>query len=129
MGYRKDVREVIEGLDLLVLPSLYEGLPLVAAEAQAMGKPVIATNVDGNPEVVINNKTGLVIPLRSPQALKEAIKVFLNNRELGVQMGKEGRKHVEANFNIKKQITQTQRLYGELCGIHSFRASHIGYRV
>ncbi|MBW2045128.1 MAG: glycosyltransferase [Deltaproteobacteria bacterium] len=114
LGYRQDIKDIIAGLDLVVLPSLYEGLPLVALEAQAMGKPMVVTNVDGSPEVVIHNKTGIVIPCKDSQALKEAIEVFLNNRDLAIQMGEEARRHIEANFDIRAQIEKTQELYKHL---------------
>ncbi|MBN2119579.1 MAG: glycosyltransferase [Candidatus Omnitrophica bacterium] len=111
LGYRKDIKEVITGLDLVVLPSLYEGFPLVPLEAQAMGKPVIVTNVDGSPETVINNKTGFVVPSKDSKALKEAMEVFLENRDLAASMGAEGRKFIEDNFDIRKQVKQTEQLY------------------
>lgn len=114
LGYREDIVSVIAEMDLVILPSLYEGFPLVILEAQAMGKSVVATNVDGIPEAVINNKTGLIVPPKDSQALKSAIEIFLNNRELGIKMGCAGRKNIEENFDMKKQIEQIQELYKNL---------------
>ena len=66
LGYRRDVPELLEAADMVVLPSLYEGLPLVAIEALAAGRPMVATEVDGTPEVVIHERTGLLVPPANP---------------------------------------------------------------
>ncbi|MFA5156295.1 MAG: glycosyltransferase [Candidatus Omnitrophota bacterium] len=111
VGYRRDIENVLKEIDLLVLPSLYEGLPLVALEAGAMGKPVIATNVDGSPEAVVNDKTGLIVPAKDSIALKEGIEIFLKNRELAKGFGENARRHIEERFDIRKQIDRTEQLY------------------
>ncbi|MFC1590523.1 glycosyltransferase [Candidatus Omnitrophota bacterium] len=114
MGFRNDIQNVIAEMDLIVLPSLYEGLPLVALESQAMGKPMIATLVDGTPEVIINNKTGILIPPGDSEAIKCALQYVFNNRDRVSRMGDAARRHVESTFNICKQITKTEELYTEL---------------
>ena len=80
LGYRRDVPELFEAADMVVLPSLYEGLPLVAIEALAAGRPMVATEVDGTPEVVIHEKTGLLVPPANPTALAAAIERLLTIR-------------------------------------------------
>ncbi len=114
LGFKKDILSVFNELDLLVLPSLYEGLPLVALEAGASGKPIVATNVDGTTEAVINNKTGILVPSKDSQALNEAIEKLLNDRNSIIEYGKNARKHIEKNFNITKQINKTEELYKRL---------------
>jgi len=100
-----------------VLPSLYEGLPLVAIEALALGRPMVATEVDGTPEVVIHEKTGLLAPPANPQALASAIERMLSDPALAARLGSEGRKFVRENFSLKQQIEQTVAVYSELTGV------------
>ncbi len=69
----KDISEIMSRIDILVLSSLTEGLPLVLLEGMAYGKPIVATNVGGVPELVINGRTGLVVAPKDPQALADAI--------------------------------------------------------
>ncbi len=111
LGYRKDIVNVLQDIDLLVLPSLYEGLPLVVLEAGAMGKPVIATNVDGSPEAVINKKTGLIIPPMDSSTLKDALELFLADRNLARELGQNAIIQITENFSLKKQVVKTEELY------------------
>ena len=117
LGYRRDVAELLEAADIVVLPSLYEGLPLVAIEALAAGRPMIATEVDGTPEVVIHEKTGLLVPARNPAALASAIERMLSDPAMALRLGSEGRKFVRENFALQRQIEQTVAVYSELTGV------------
>ncbi len=116
IGYRRDVPELFEAADVVVLPSLYEGLPLVAIEALAAGRPMVATEVDGTPEVVIHEKTGLLVPPANPTALAAAIERLLNDSELASRLAADGRKFVRENFALQRQIEETVALYSELTG-------------
>ncbi len=115
LGYQKDMREVIATFDLVVLPSLYEGLPLVILEAGAMGKPVIATDVDGSGEAVIDGETGILVGPGDSDALKEAMERCLTEKEALVRFGKAGREHVARSFTSALQIDNTEKLYDALC--------------
>ncbi len=117
LGYRRDVAELLEAADLVVLPSLYEGLPLVAIEALAAGRAMIATEVDGTPEVVIHEKTGLLVPPANPVALAAAIERLLDDPALASRLASQGRKFVQQNFALQRQIEQTVALYAELTGL------------
>jgi glycosyltransferase involved in cell wall biosynthesis len=117
LGYRRDVPELLEAADLVLLPSLYEGLPLVAIEALAAGRPMVATEVDGTPEVVIHERTGLLVPPANPVALAAAIERLLDNPELASRLASDGRKFVHENFAVQRQIEQTAALYSELTGL------------
>ena len=116
LGYRRDVPELLEAADMVVLPSLYEGLPLVAIEALAAGRPMVATEVDGTPEVVIHERTGLLVPPANPVALAAAIERLLDNPELASRLAADGRKFAHENFAVQRQIEQTAALYSELTG-------------
>ena len=117
LGYRRDVPELLEAADLVVLPSLYEGLSLVTIEALAAGRPMVATEVDGTPEVVIHEKTGLLAPPANPQALASAIERMLSDPAMAARLGSEGRKFVNENFTLKRQIEETVAVYSELTGV------------
>jgi glycosyltransferase involved in cell wall biosynthesis len=117
LGHRRDVPELFEASDIVVLPSLYEGLPLVAIEALGANRPLVATDVDGTPEVVINEKTGLLVPPANPVALAAAIERLLDDPELASRLALDGRKFVHENFAVRRQIEQTVALYCELTGL------------
>ena len=82
-------------MDLFVLPSLYEGMPLSILEAMGAGLPVIATAVDGTPEVVEDGETGLLVPPADPAALARAVVRLLDDRALAVRLGQNGRARAE----------------------------------
>jgi len=113
-GQRDDVPELLSTMDVLVLPSLYEGLPNAVLEAMAAGKPVIATRVGGTPEVVEDKVTGLLVPPRDPEALAEAIIALIQDRERAEAMGQVGRARVEEYFSVERMIAETETLYEEL---------------
>lgn len=115
-GFRTDVPRVLDAMDLVVLPSLYEGMPLAAIEAGAMAKPVVATQVDGTPEVVRDGVTGRLVPPRDAAALADAIRAVLRDPRQARQFGEAGRQHVRACFDLDTQIGVTARVYREVAG-------------
>jgi glycosyltransferase involved in cell wall biosynthesis len=113
-GLRNDIPEILSSLDVLVSPSLWEGMPNVVLEAMAAGKPVVATSVGGTPETVVDGETGLLVPPRNHEALATAILRLLGNSELRTRMGHAGRERVLNHFSIQRMVTKTQHLYKEL---------------
>ena len=101
-------------MDIFVLPSLWEGLPNVILEAMACGKPVVATAVDGTPEAVIDNETGILVPPKDPQALEEAIVRLLSNSSEMKRLGENSRKRIEEFFSINYQASRFEELYTQL---------------
>lgn len=89
-GARKDIDKIMPAADVFVLPSLSEGRPSVIMEAMASGKPVIATNVGGIPELV-NDQTGILVNPEDPVGLAEAINKLLEDKELREKMGENAR--------------------------------------
>ena len=114
LGYRKEVVEIIAALDILVLPSLREPFGLVSLEAMAIKKPVIATNTGGSPEVVIDGKTGLLVPPRDSGALFSAIIRLLKDKELARKMGAAGRERVTSFFSPEFTISRLQEMYNKI---------------
>ena len=100
--------------DLFVLPSLKEGMSNSLLEAMAAGKPVVATRVGGNPEVVIDGKTGFLVPPKDPEALAGAILRLLADQELARNLGEAGRSRVESEFTLEKMVARLEALYDTL---------------
>jgi glycosyltransferase involved in cell wall biosynthesis len=111
LGYQSNVVDWLALADLTVLPSFWEGLPLAAIESLAAGRTVVATAVDGTPEVVIDGKTGLTVPPDDAEHLAGAICRLLREPGLRKRMGEEGRRWVMEHFSQERQIRQTQELY------------------
>lgn len=113
-GTRQDVPEILALLDVFVLPSLWEGLPIALLEAMAAGLPVVATAVGGVPEVVIDETTGLLVPPRDPVALERAIGTLLRNPGLQRRMGAAGQARVRERFSVERMVRDTDALYQRL---------------
>lgn len=111
VGYQPDVRDWLALADLSVLPSFYEGLPLAAVESLAMEKPVVATAVDGTPEVVLDGKSGFVVPPGNPARLAEAICRLLRDPELRQHMGRAGRQWTLECLSQERLLQETTALY------------------
>jgi glycosyltransferase involved in cell wall biosynthesis len=110
-GHQSNVNDWLALCDVSILPSLYEGLPLAAIESLAAERPLVATNVDGTPEVVVDGKTGLLVPPGDPQKLAAAILQLLRQPELGRRLARAGREWVATQFSQEQQIQKTQELY------------------
>lgn len=108
---RRNVAQILNLLDLCVLPSLQEGLSITLLEALAMGRPCIATAVGGNREVIVDGESGILVRPRDDKALAEAIISLLNDRQKASALGSNGRLRVKEHFNIKQSVTGTQSLY------------------
>jgi glycosyltransferase involved in cell wall biosynthesis len=113
-GHRDDVPRLLAAADLLVLPSLYEGLPNVVLEAMRFAKPVVATAAPGTTEVVDDGRTGLLVPVHDPPALAQAIRTVLRDPALARRLGDAGRARVVAEFRAATMIERFAALYEEL---------------
>lgn len=113
-GYRKDVPRLLAALDVFVLSSLYEGMPFSILEAMAAARPVVATCVDGVPEVVVEGETGLLVPPRAPEKLAEAIALLLAHPERAGEMGRRGRERVRLHFSRERMVETIAHLYRAL---------------
>lgn len=111
-GWRNDVKNILSDLDVLVQSStLPEGFGLTCIEAMALGKSVLATNIPGPSEIVVDEKTGFLVPPGDVNAMAEKMIYLLENQEVANKMGKEGRDRVEKFFNIKNTVKKIEDLY------------------
>lgn len=113
-GFRNDVREILCAIDVLVIPSLAEGFPMVTIEAMAMAKPIIATRIDGITEQISDGQEGLLVPPEDPSALAVAVSKLIGDRKLAKAMGLAARKKAESQFSVEKMITETEKVYQSL---------------
>jgi len=111
VGYQSNVPDWLALSDFTVLASFYEGLPLAAIESLAAGRAVIGTSVDGTTEVVLDGKTGLLVPPGEPNPLSAAICRLLGSPELARNLGRAGRRFVETHFSHQRQVQETEALY------------------
>jgi glycosyltransferase involved in cell wall biosynthesis len=116
LGSRQDVPDLLHAMDIFVLPSYSEGLSLALLEAMAAGLPVIATAVGGNPEVVTDGATGLLIPPRDAEALAGALKRLMDNPTWAKDLGNSARRHVETDYSLERLGRDINEIYEELVG-------------
>jgi glycosyltransferase involved in cell wall biosynthesis len=113
VGYHANTVEHLRAMDLFVLPSLYEGMPLAILEAMGAGLPVVATAVDGTPEAVLDGETGLLVPSADSAALTAAINGLLSDRERASRMGKAGRARAES-LSETALLDRLERVYRDV---------------
>ena len=123
VGYQSNVHDWYGLADVIVMPSLYEGLPLVAIEALAASRPVVATAVDGTSEVIIDGMTGLSVPPENPEALANAVCTLLADPALRGGLARKGHDWVWEKFTQERQIAQTQDYYLAQWAMHGCKSS------
>lgn len=102
MKYPDEVRDFLSEIDIYGLMSGIDMSPLTLKEAQLMKKPVIATDVGGIPEIMVNNRTGFLVKKENPSDWIDKIDLLLKDNNRSKSMGEEGRKFIESNFNMDK---------------------------
>jgi glycosyltransferase involved in cell wall biosynthesis len=113
-GFRGDIKMMLSAIDILVIPSLLEGFPMITLEGMAMAKPIIATRIDGIKEQIVDGKSGILIPPRDPDASAEAIIGLGRNKNFAQTLGLEARQRVEEQFTVEKMVSETERVYQSL---------------
>ncbi|TET79726.1 glycosyltransferase family 1 protein [candidate division TA06 bacterium] len=114
LGWREDVPEVVDVFDVFLLTSLWEGLPMVHAEAMCRSKPIVATRVDGTPEVVGEGVNGFLASPRDVKGLAEKVVKLLEDDQLRKKMGEAGKKMVSPRFTMDRLVSEVDSLYARL---------------
>jgi glycosyltransferase involved in cell wall biosynthesis len=117
-GKFADVISFYKRMDVFVLPSLYEGFGIVLLEAMAAGVPVVATNVDGINEVVVDGVSGILVQPKSPEAIANAILKIIENDQLAESFKLQGYERAKS-FEIKEHVHKLQKFYSMLLGVES----------
>lgn len=112
-GERSDIPAVNAGLDVFVQPSQGEGISNTLLEAMASGLPVIATDVGGNSELVVDGETGMLVPAIDPPRMGAALAALFNDRAKVLAMGRSGRARVLAQFSLDAMVGAYLSYYGE----------------
>lgn len=115
--FRKDIPRLVNAMDIFVLSTHWEGLPLVILEAMAQGKPVIATAVDGIPEIIIDGKTGLLFSHQNNEQLAAQVLSLLHDEARATIIGRLARQFIKTNFSKEHFADSISDLYREMLGI------------
>jgi glycosyltransferase involved in cell wall biosynthesis len=113
LGFRNDIDQILPALTMTALSSLWEGLPIVFQEAMSAGKPIVANNVDGAGDVVVEGETGYLVAPRQPGQMAERILYLLNHDEVCSQMGRAAQQASE-RFSTARMLEAIGSLYREL---------------
>jgi glycosyltransferase involved in cell wall biosynthesis/peptidoglycan/xylan/chitin deacetylase (PgdA/CDA1 family) len=121
LGGQRDIAAIMAASDVFVMPSLGEGLSNVLLEAMALGKPVVATRVGGNPEIVRDGETGWLVPPRHPVALATAVLKILKDPDLGARIGAQGRDFVASRFGATLVTAQMVEVFRQVAASRGSR--------
>ena len=113
-GFRHDIANVLSAIDILAFPTLKESFGRSAIEAMALGKPVVASNVGGVPEIVNHGKTGILVSPGDAEELADGLLELINDKEKREDMGNEGLKVVREKFDIRDMMNRIENVYKEL---------------
>jgi len=108
LGFRRDIPAIMRDSDILVLPSRREGLPNTLLEGMALGLPIVATSVDGIPELVLDQETGLLVEPDHVPAFQAALKTLLSDSNLRRQFGAAGQRRIIENFSEEKMFAEIE---------------------
>ena len=113
-GYRSDAYRFMCAADIVVLPSLCEGCPNIVLEAMACGTPVIASRVGAVPDIIENDKTGIIVEQKDVEGLKKALVQLIEDQELAKKMGERGRERIEKYFTWDAICKKLEGFYEEM---------------
>jgi len=113
-GFRNDIKEILCTIDILLIPSLLEGFPMIILEAMAMARPIIATEIDGITEQILDNKTGFLIPPQDSNSISKTLINLILDDELCNKIGLNAREITQNEFSLSKMLTQTNEVYQSL---------------
>jgi len=114
LGYVKNVAEVINRMDVFVLPSVWEGFPYVLLEAMLLKKPIVATNIFGVDEIIEHGKTGILVEPKNPDSIADAVIELLNDKKKAKTLGAAAHKRVLDRFTLDKTVSKIEQLYYSL---------------
>lgn len=111
VGEVEKISDILAKIDIVVLTSLTEGLPISILEALSFGIPVVATSVGDIPEIISDRTTGCLVPPKDPEGLANAINFMLSNYDAAMEMGQNGKKLVREKFSAKQMANETEKVY------------------
>ncbi|MGB8983002.1 MAG: glycosyltransferase, partial [Anaerolineales bacterium] len=116
LGFRTDIPQLLSSMDIFVTTSLREGLSISLLEAMASARPIVATSIPPNAELIEHEKTGLLVDIHSPEQAANAVLRFVAEPEVAANYGSSARELVLRNYTISRMFEQTWDLYQEFAG-------------
>jgi len=113
-GWRRDIPRILSAIDIFVLTSLWEGLPISVLEAMASAKPVVATHTGGIEEAIIEGKTGFLIPVRDVKKMSDRLITLLKDGNLRKELGQNARDFLDGSYHLENMVNANQDLYENL---------------
>jgi glycosyltransferase involved in cell wall biosynthesis len=113
-GHREDIPRILSGVDIMVHPTMAEAFGIVLIEAMVQQTPIVASNVGAVPEVVVDGKTGILVPPEDPLSLANAVSELLGNPNKREEMGKRGRDKFKEEFSMEVMVYRTCKLYNRI---------------
>lgn len=113
-GYREDIPELMRASDTFLLTSRSEGVPQAITQALGMGLAVVATSVGGVPELILHEKTGILVPVENPEAIRDGLVRMATNPADAKRMGAEAKLHVLEQFSLRAMLDKTETLLRDL---------------
>ena len=110
-GYRDDILDIINIMDIFILSSFHEGIPMVLLEAMGLEKPIVATKVGGIPEVVIDKISGILVKPNDPEELAEMGLYLLENKKVRKKMGSEAKRRISESFTAERMAKRVLEIY------------------
>jgi glycosyltransferase involved in cell wall biosynthesis len=114
LGFRKDVPELLQELDIFVLASVSEGFPLVALQAMAASRPMVVTRSGGPQEIIDDGRNGMLVPPADANALAEKISELLADPQQAKTLAQSALSKVSRTFSIEKMVSEYEGLYERL---------------
>jgi len=122
LGRLEEVGPLLLAADTVILPSLWEGLPLILLEALARARPVVASAVGGVPDVIEDGLTGRLVPPADAAALAEALERFHGRPDAALKLGRAGEQRVHASYTWERVVEGFELLYDDVLGLASFES-------
>ena len=110
-GYREDIQDIINAMDIFILSSFHEGIPMVLLEAMGLEKPIVATKVGGIPEVVIDKISGILVKPNDPEELAKMGLYLLENKKVRKKMGSEAKRRISESFTAERMAKRVLEIY------------------
>jgi glycosyltransferase involved in cell wall biosynthesis len=110
-GFLSDIQNLLSAIDVLVVPSLLEGFPMITLEGMATAKPIVATQIQGIIEQISDGVEGILVPPNNPRAITGAVLRLMNDEELSSKLAAAARRKVESYFSVERMVRETEKVY------------------
>ena len=110
-GFRSDIQELLAAIDILTIPSILEGFPMITLEAMAMATPIVATQIQGMTEQISNGKEGILVPPKNSEALAAGLLRMITDKSLASKLSLAARRRAEKFFSVEQMVSKTQNVY------------------